>query len=33
MNLRPYQIKAVESVLEQWKEKNSTLLVLPTGCG
>lgn len=33
MELRDYQIKAVESVFEEWKEHRSTLLVLPTGSG
>jgi superfamily II DNA or RNA helicase len=33
MKLRPYQEQAVEAVLREWQEKNSTLLVLPTGCG
>lgn len=33
MNLRDYQLKAVDLVFEAWKEHQSTLLVLPTGCG
>jgi superfamily II DNA or RNA helicase len=33
MELRPYQNQAVDSVLREWKERSSTLLVLPTGCG
>ena len=33
MRLRPYQVEAVDSVLREWEEKTSTLLVLPTGCG
>jgi len=33
ISLRPYQTQAVESVFEEWKEKRSTLIVEPTGCG
>ena len=33
MELRDYQIAAKNAVFEEWKDKNSTLLVLPTGCG
>ena len=33
MELRPYQQEALEAVLTEWKEKDRTLLVLPTGCG
>ena len=33
MRLRPYQDEAVAAVLREWREKVSTLLVLPTGCG
>lgn len=33
MNLRPYQIAAVDAVLRQWQDHRSTLLVLPTGTG
>ncbi len=33
MNLRDYQRNSVAATLEAWKENDSTLLVLPTGCG
>ena len=33
MNLRPYQQEAVDAVLSEWREKDKTLLVLPTGTG
>lgn len=33
MNLRDYQLEAVNSVFQSWEENKSTLLVLPTGCG
>ena len=34
MELRPYQIEAVQAVQDQWREGNRrTLLVLPTGAG
>jgi len=34
LNLRPYQEKAVTAVFSRWNSgDNSTLLVLPTGCG
>lgn len=33
MQLRPYQQAAVDGVYEAWREHDSTLLVLPTGCG
>jgi superfamily II DNA or RNA helicase len=33
MKLRPYQQKAVEAVVEQWREAQSTLVVIPTGGG
>lgn len=33
MKLRPYQIEAVEAVFREWEDQQSTLLVLPTGCG
>ncbi len=33
MELRPYQSEAVTAVLNEWKEHQRTLLVLPTGCG
>jgi len=33
LNLRPYQLEAVRRVEAEWKEKKSTLLVMPTGCG
>lgn len=33
MNLRPYQHQAVEAVFDEWAEHDSTLLVMPTGCG
>ena len=31
--LRDYQQKSSDSIYEAWQENNSTLLVLPTGCG
>ena len=31
--LRPYQTKAVAAILNEWKEHQKTLLVLPTGTG
>lgn len=33
MKLREYQNKASDSILDEWKEVESTLLVLPTGVG
>ncbi|MEK6280288.1 MAG: DEAD/DEAH box helicase [Acidobacteriota bacterium] len=33
MNLRPYQQRAVDAVFDEWAEHDSTLLVMPTGCG
>lgn len=33
MELRPYQQQAVENIFNEWKDKQKTLLVLPTGCG
>jgi superfamily II DNA or RNA helicase len=33
MNLRPYQIEAVSSVIEEVTAKKSTLVVMPTGTG
>jgi superfamily II DNA or RNA helicase len=33
MELRPYQIAAIQAIYEEWKERQRTLLVLPTGCG
>ncbi len=33
MKLRPYQLRAVESIEREWQTHRSTLLVLPTGCG
>lgn len=34
MELRPYQVKAIEAIHEEWNKNNKrTLLVLPTGCG
>jgi superfamily II DNA or RNA helicase len=33
INLRPYQIEAVNAIREKWGEWNKELLVLPTGCG
>lgn len=33
MILREYQQKSSDAVFEEWKEVDSTLLVLPTGCG
>lgn len=32
MQLRPYQKDAVDAVFKEWEQKNSTLLILPTGC-
>ena len=33
INLRDYQHRAVDAVLNEFQESQSTLLVLPTGCG
>lgn len=33
MELRDYQVAAKKAVLTEWEDKDSTLLVLPTGCG
>ena len=33
MELRNYQKAAKAAIYEQWQDKKSTLLVLPTGCG
>jgi superfamily II DNA or RNA helicase len=33
VKLRPYQDEAVAAVLRHWRDRVSTLLVLPTGCG
>ena len=33
MKLRDYQQKAVDAVLEAWKDHRSCVVVLPTGCG
>lgn len=33
MELRPYQIEAMQAIYKEWKERQRTLLVLPTGCG
>lgn len=33
MNLRPYQIEAVEAIEKEWQKFQRELLVLPTGCG
>lgn len=33
MELRPYQQEAVTAINKAWEEHQSTLLVLPTGCG
>lgn len=33
MELRPYQEEARQAVHQEWRDKNRTLLVLPTGCG
>ena len=33
MELRPYQIEAKNAILNEWEDKQRTLLVLPTGCG
>ena len=33
MELRPYQVEAVNAINEHWKEWRKELLVLPTGCG
>lgn len=33
INLRPYQVEAVNAIREKWGEWSKELLVLPTGCG
>lgn len=33
MELRPYQVEAEAAILNEWKDKQRTLLVLPTGTG
>src|SRR5262245_43087604 len=33
MRLRPYQHSAVDAIFEDWKNSQSTLLVMPTGTG
>lgn len=33
IKFRPYQVEGIESVFEQWKDNQSTLIVCPTGCG
>lgn len=33
MELRPYQAEAKAAIYKEWKDKDKTLLVLPTGCG
>ena len=33
MELRPYQKESVESIFEEWKEHQSTLIVQATGTG
>jgi superfamily II DNA or RNA helicase len=33
MKLRPYQREAVEGVFSTWRDSDSALIVLPTGCG
>lgn len=33
MNLRPYQIAAVDGIYRSWSQFQKSLLVLPTGCG
>lgn len=33
MQLRPYQIEAIDGIRKAWEQYNRTLLVLPTGCG
>ena len=33
MNLRPYQSAASDAIFAEWREKDSTLVVLPTGGG
>ena len=33
MKLRNYQTKACEAVVQEWQSENSTLVVMPTGCG
>ena len=33
MQLRPYQQEALTAIINEWERVNSTLLVLPTGCG
>lgn len=33
ITLREYQVRSSDGILEKWKDHNSTLLCLPTGCG
>ena len=33
MELRRYQQESIDSIMSDWEQVNSTLLVLPTGCG
>jgi len=33
MNLRPYQLDALQAIRKEWTTRKSTLLVLPTGTG
>ncbi len=33
MKLRPYQQKALDSIMHEWFENDATLLILPTGAG
>ena len=33
MDLRPYQVAAVEGIFAAWQQSDRTLLVLPTGTG
>jgi superfamily II DNA or RNA helicase len=33
MELRPYQLAAIDAIKKEWTERQRTLLVLPTGCG
>ncbi len=33
IKFRPYQNQAIEGIFEEWKENQSSLIVVPTGCG
>lgn len=33
VTLRDYQVEAEDAVWDQWRSRQSTLAVLPTGCG